>query len=361
MKKILSLLAFTLLFSNIFADKGVKIKFNKNSHDFGMITETNGNATTVFEFTNTGVKPLIIRNVSSSCGCTTPEWTKKPVLPGQKGTIKAIYNPKNRPGSFNKSITVYSNAEKPRVKLTIKGVVKRKAPTMKQKFPIKLGSLRFTQNRFALTKIYKNKTKNASIEVHNPSNKAVTLEFKNVPEHVKFKLSSKVVKPGKNVTITCIYNSKKTNDWGYSRNYVYLKEKETGKQNLIYVEANIQEDFSKLTKKQLKDAPKVQPVEKIHDFGELKQGQVVKHKFMIKNAGKSPLKIRKVKAGCGCTAVNHSKKDVVPGDYAEIEVSFNTRGRKGKQYKSVSVVTNDPKKPRLTLTFKANIVVEGSN
>ena len=63
-----------------------------------------------FVFTNNGNQPLVLTAVKASCGCTTPSWTKEPVLPGQSGHIKASYNSKNRPGRFHKSITITSNA-----------------------------------------------------------------------------------------------------------------------------------------------------------------------------------------------------------------------------------------------------------
>ncbi|HNF48950.1 MAG TPA: DUF1573 domain-containing protein, partial [Chitinophagales bacterium] len=58
-----------------------------------------------FEFTNVGKEPLIIENVKASCGCTTPGWTKEPVMPGKKGMVSAQYN-MAREGNFTKTITV---------------------------------------------------------------------------------------------------------------------------------------------------------------------------------------------------------------------------------------------------------------
>ena len=85
-------------------------KFNEETHDFGNLKEGQ-QATFDFQFTNTGKEPLIIQDCKASCGCTTPEWTKAPVLPGQKGKITVTYDTKGRPGSFNKSIFIASNAK----------------------------------------------------------------------------------------------------------------------------------------------------------------------------------------------------------------------------------------------------------
>jgi hypothetical protein len=94
-------------------------------HDFKTVQEGPA-AEHEFVFTNTGKEPIVISNVSASCGCTTPSYSKEPVLPGKTGTIKASYNTQGRVGPFTKSITINSNAG---VKvLTIKGEVE-KAPS----------------------------------------------------------------------------------------------------------------------------------------------------------------------------------------------------------------------------------------
>lgn len=107
---------------------GASIKFNEEVHNFGSFDESKGKVTCEFKFTNTGSSPLVLQEVKASCGCTTPEWTKTPIAPGKTGVVKATYNATGRPGAFNKTITVKSNAGE--TKLTIKGEVTngKKAP-----------------------------------------------------------------------------------------------------------------------------------------------------------------------------------------------------------------------------------------
>ena len=105
-------------------------KFEKGTmHDFGTIPE-GPEVTYYFDFTNTGKEPLIIQNVSASCGCTTPDWPKQPILPGKKGQIKVVYSTTGRVGPFTKDIYIQSNAVNPegkeRFELQIKGTVKEK-------------------------------------------------------------------------------------------------------------------------------------------------------------------------------------------------------------------------------------------
>ncbi len=124
-KKFLFSFCLSLLFAHFCLAQG-SLTFAKEAHDFGNVEEGT-QATYEFEFTNTGKAPVVISNVSASCGCTTPFWTKDPVLPGKKGKVTASYNSSGRPGIFNKSITVTSNAEPVTQVLTIKGNVVPKA------------------------------------------------------------------------------------------------------------------------------------------------------------------------------------------------------------------------------------------
>lgn len=124
MKKINLIVLFAVLMSSIaFAQQKPEMDFKRTEHNFGTIKEEIGSVSTQFEFTNTGKSPLIIQRVSASCGCTTPSYTKEPVLPGKKGTISATYSTVRRPGTFNKTIRVYTNVPDTVYVLTIKGNV----------------------------------------------------------------------------------------------------------------------------------------------------------------------------------------------------------------------------------------------
>ena len=81
------------------------IVFNKLVHDFGAIAKSDGAKTYSFEFTNKGSQPVTIQKVTSSCGCTSSDWTKEPVAPGKKGFVKVSYTPSGTT-AFTKTITV---------------------------------------------------------------------------------------------------------------------------------------------------------------------------------------------------------------------------------------------------------------
>lgn len=102
------------------------ISFDKTTHDYGTVTK-GGDGTCEFKFKNTGIEPLILSNVTSSCGCTVPEWPREPILKGKSASIKVKYDT-NRIGPINKTVTVMSNAKEAAVQLRIIGSV-IEAPT----------------------------------------------------------------------------------------------------------------------------------------------------------------------------------------------------------------------------------------
>jgi hypothetical protein len=122
-KRGLLLIVVMLTVGLAFAQSKPEAKFDKTQHDFGSIKEELGAVKTMFEFTNVGTSPLIIQRVSTSCGCTTPSYPHEPVLPGKKGVITVKYSTVARPGSFNKTIAVYTNVPDTVYVLTIKGNV----------------------------------------------------------------------------------------------------------------------------------------------------------------------------------------------------------------------------------------------
>lgn len=100
---------------------GAEMTFKYTEHNFGTIN-SGSDCSYDFVFVNTGKSDIIINNVSTSCGCTTPEWPRQPIPSKSRAVIKVKYD-SNRIGNFSKTITVYSNAKNSPVVLSIRGQV----------------------------------------------------------------------------------------------------------------------------------------------------------------------------------------------------------------------------------------------
>ena len=98
------------------------IAFDDTLHDFGNLREGE-RVSYNFGFTNTGTAPLLVADVSASCGCTIGEKPSEPVQPGKKGTIKVTFNSLNKLGQNEKFVRVFANTNPNETVLTIKASV----------------------------------------------------------------------------------------------------------------------------------------------------------------------------------------------------------------------------------------------
>lgn len=104
------------------SDKVPVMSFEKTEYDFGKILQGEVVSYT-FRFTNTGKAPLLITSIDKSCGCTTSDYPREPIAPGQSSSIKLTYDSKGHFGIQNKTVVVNSNAEPSQISLRIKAEV----------------------------------------------------------------------------------------------------------------------------------------------------------------------------------------------------------------------------------------------
>ncbi|WP_081209053.1 DUF1573 domain-containing protein [Salegentibacter sediminis] len=122
MKKLIAIAVFVLAGVGVAtAQNTAKMEFKTETIDYGEIKK-GSDGVRVFEFTNTGNAPLVIENVTSSCGCTIPKKPEEAIMPGETGEIEVKYDTK-RVGPIRKTVTVYSNSDVPTKALKIKGKV----------------------------------------------------------------------------------------------------------------------------------------------------------------------------------------------------------------------------------------------
>jgi hypothetical protein len=333
-----------------------KIVFDKVEHDFGTFKEEDGLQTHSFTFVNKGNTPLILNNVMASCGCTTPEWTQKPIAPGEKGFIKVSYNPQGRPGPFNKTITVSTNAENAQTVLRIGGMVEPRPKTISELYPRQIGPVRARSNHVNFSTIRQNEVLSDTLEIINDSGSPVRLAFRTPPPHLKVRVVPATLKPNEKGNIIITYDASKVNSFGFVIHRIYMEVNgKSDYQNSIGVTATIEEDFSSLTPEELANAPFVSFNTMSHDFGNIKQGDRVEYEFIIQNKGKRDLIVRDVKTSCGCTIVSPAKKIVSSNESVPVKVIFDSTGKKGRQNKAITVITNDPKRPTSILRVSTNI------
>ncbi len=353
---IISVCFILFLSGNLYAqEKGPQMSFERTTHDFGTIQEEDGTVSCKFEFTNTGTAPVIIKKVHASCGCTSPTWSREPVVPGTTGFIKAAYNPKNRPGKFDKSITVIANTEQGIIKLNIVGDVKPKQKSIEDIYPKEMGNIRTKTDHIAFGKIYHDQQKKKELEFVNVSDHDVALTFKSVPRHIQLRSIPPVVKPEKKGIIEAVYDATKIDDWGFIISRVNMIENNGTKASRLSISSSIQENFSGLNDQERKNAPSIVFDNSEYDFGVIPQHTTIEHDFTFKNEGRSNLVIRKIKASCGCTVVKPEKEIIKPGETSSMKAVFKSGSRKGRQHKTITVISNDPNNAVIRLLLRGTV------
>jgi hypothetical protein len=93
------------------------IALSESNFDFGNVKKGD-KVQHIYEITNTGINPLVISEVKPGCGCTVPDFTKEPIMPGKKGKITLHFDSSNFDGNVDKYADVFANVEKAPIKLT---------------------------------------------------------------------------------------------------------------------------------------------------------------------------------------------------------------------------------------------------
>jgi hypothetical protein len=354
-KLIFSLLMLAVLTVN--AQKKAIIKFDRLSNDYGSFKEEGGKKSTVFNFTNTGTDTLIVNEAKPSCGCITTDWTKTPVLPGGKGTVTVFYDPFRRPGKFEKSVWVHSNATEQEVSLTIKGEVIPKVKTLLDSFPERNGNLLMSSRYFLLRNTGNKEIKPDSMLVYNAGNKSMTFSFKDYPSYITCKAKPTTLAPKQKGKLCITYDAAKKNEYGMIFDTIILVTNDTINPNkLLQISATITDDFSKFTPTQKENAPKIVFTSEYIDYGTVKPGDLVNKSFEFKNDGKDTLIIRKAtpyREDCKVTIDGPSA--LAKGESSKINIVFDTKGKNGEEGRTALLVTNDPNRSFIILVIRGKI------
>lgn len=335
--------------------------FLEYSHDFGAVKEEGGSISYEFKIFNADKEPVVIEHVEASCGCTTPGWSAEAILPGDTGFVKAQYDPMNRPGKFEKTLTVSlklgSNKSLTET-LNIEGDVLPKPTTIKEELHTDMGALKVKFKSLNMGKITNNEVAVMDFDVWNTSENVINWKpnISGLPKHIQVEFMPVSLGANELGKIRIKYDPIKKDDYGFVSDKIELFTDEYNDfMKEFNVIASIFEYFPEMTPEQLSKAPRLAFDRSQHDFGSVKAGVDLVTTFQVVNNGASELKIRKIKPNCGCTVAKLQRMNIPAGQSETVEVKFNTSGRKGREYKTITFFTNDPSASAQVLTIKADV------
>lgn len=335
------------------------MKFDREVWDFGTIKEVDGAVSHRFEFTNTGKTPFVIETVTTSCGCTTPKYSREPILPSKKGYVEITFDPEGRPGSFRKDIVIVSNNRNNRNTLVISGTVTPSPRTIDDEYPIALSDgLHVPRTNIGMGYLPRKSTKSVAIEYFNKSDKTITLGVNYLDKKPYFSVSfsSPSIKAGAAGTITVTYDLRNADLWGrvYNNFNIIINGKKDSK--VFAVTGIATEDFSEYGREQRDASGRANLSLQYYNFGAVSRGKTLTKEFTLTNGGKSNLKIHHIGKSSNMNSSLVSGATLAPGKAVIFTISVNTSNMaEGDILESMEVVTNDPIRPMQEIRLAAKI------
>ena len=359
MKRILFLLS--ILFAvNMVVSAQPKISFDKPNQDLGYLLWRNP-VTITYNFTNTGTKPLVISNVTTSCGCTTADWTKTPIAAGAKGTVTAVFDTEAI-GRFYKEVGVYCNASSTPIYLEFNGEVTADARNYSFTHPYGFDAIRLNKEEIEFNDVNKGEKPQFEILVANTSNKNYVPVLMHLPPYLSAKAYPEILPRQKSGRIVVTLDSEKLPKLGITSTSVYLSRfmgDKVGLENEIPVSVALLPDFAHVSEFERKNPPALSISAKNLEFPNLKPRQKKSQTVIITNNGKSNLEIQDMQVFSMAVAVKLKKHILAPGESTKMKITVLAKNLgRIKGAPRILMITNDPKQPMVTVRIKASILKE---
>lgn len=334
-----------------------QLVFDPDVHDFGTIRETDGRVSHTFTGVNRGDSPLVLLDVVTSCGCTVPEFSRRPVLPGASTRITVTFDPANRPGVFAKELAVYSSEREKIATLAIRGNVVPRTRSLEELYPVDAGGgLRLSNTLCAFTYVYQGRRASASIEYANTSDRTLALDLRPLRRSGLLEVvAPERIAPGERGAITLSYLiPDEAPRYGTLDDALEVSVDNRGNGTLLTAHGIAVDAPAALDGK---TAPKCQLSENMLKFGAVKRsGRPVRRQFTLTNEGDGELIVRAVESGGRIAASLRAGRRIAPGASIPVEVTLDpARLDYGVMTDRLLVVTNDPQRPMRRLRVTAVI------
>lgn len=351
MKKIFTLLLISAAY--VAACAAESVEWLETKHNFGAFDENMGRVSTVFRFVNTGTEPVSIIAARASCGCTAPDYDRAPVAPGDTARITVTYDPAGRPGRFSKYVAVDLSYEGSRQKLIIEGTVVGNSASVAQQYPAECtGLLRLSRGAAMMGDVVKGQLKTLFLKAYNSSHDSICPSVSGLPKYVDVTVAPERVAPGEQCSFIFYFHSDRCPLYGLVSDTVYISPDPVSSTICpLPLTALVNEDFTKLTPKQLAKAPVIRIEDPSADFGEIdSSGLPVEKTIEISNSGKSTLEVRRVYTVTPGVQAEIDRSSVKPGKKAVITIRVNPSELEGALLNArIPVITNDPTQPISTV------------
>ena len=335
-----------------------KATFDKKVHEFGVVLWKHP-ATATFTIKNDGDKPLVISNVTTSCGCTVADWTKTPIAPGATGTVSSTFDAKAL-GHFYKDIGVYCNAADHPIYLMIQGEVSADPKNYTLTHPFEIGAIRLNKDAIEFDDANKGDKPTMEILVANTTNEVYAPVLMHLPPYMEaVAVPERIGKKGTG-KIKVTLDTDKLPKFGLTTATVYLSRfpgDKVGEENAIPVSAVLLPDFSHISQQQRLNPPAVELSTAELTLPSLAENEKKSQKIVVKNVGKSDLEITDLQVFNSALGVQLKKRVLKPGASTKMKITaYGKYLKKVKGTPRVLMITNDPNCPKIIV--KVNVTAK---
>ncbi len=344
--------------------KGVSV--DQTVYDFGDIVLNSGPVSCTFTLRNDSTQALLIDRVTTSCGCTSAQWSNRPIQPGQSGSISITYKNDESASPFDKSISVYLSSNERACILKVRGVCHEKPVVLEEAYNQRLGGkLGVKSPDIKGGVLEQGGQRSECFLIANLSDKPVTLDFSNTPKQVKVRNLPMTIPARQTARVDfCVSSDEKL--WG--KNHYILTPVIDGQpaEERLDIWAVTQMNTSRLSPEEKRSGPRISFKQSTYAFGKAKKGHIQECSFSFSNNGKAPLEIYKIdadegiisydirpdgqpKASSQAAGSKQATSDypvLQPGESATLTVRFDTgKLAKGETLLQLRLVTNAPLRP----------------
>lgn len=325
-------------------------------HDFGAFSEDDGPQTARFTLVNDGDEPLAVISGRATCGCTTPKYSTHPVAPGDSAEVEVTFDPGGRPGRFSKYVYVETNTEPSKSRLEVKGVVIGSGATVARRYPVDMGPLKLAQRAMLMGEVGKDRLKTVYFDGYNRSADSLRVTVTRKPAWLDVTVAPDVAPPGEQVTLITHLRAADCPLYGLVEDSIAIAPAE-GMEYTLPLTAIIKEDFSRLTKKQIEEAPVAVLSARTLDLGGVSRAEgEVSGRFTLSNAGRSTLHVRRIYSADRGVTVSVPGNTIKKGKHMEVTVTADPAATVGEILNArVTVITDDPMNPVQTLRLTATL------
>ncbi len=335
--------------------------FPISEHNFGSIREDGGKVTHRFEGINQGKSPEVILSITTTCGCTTPHYSRKPILPGENFSVEVTFDPLGRPGPFEKVLVLFNAERKVAAELRVRGEVIPRLRSVEEIYPIALAEgVRLTNNFLAIGNLPQGHRHTLSLGVINNDSQPHRLTFINKERSGYLHAETpEVLQAGEEGTIRIEYFVPiQSGRYGTIRDRMEfaLEGKSTGipfTVEALVVDAPEQVIGEWGSARAMTDTQIV----KLGEQG-IQRG-IIRGSFELRNAGGSDLIIRAVECSPGIGCSLHPGDRLTPHRALRAEVTLDShRFDYGTAVGRITLVTNDPENPVRRVRISAILIEE---